>query len=131
MLQGLVSTTDRPDLLQAIAELYEIAEQPDAAGYWQGRALAGYLESARRGEVHYYHHLADYYADVAKDGIAAVTWARADLQLRENFATQSALACALYRNAEFVEAPAWIDHAPSSPSLHPPPSFPPSALFSA
>src|SRR5260370_36702693 len=114
MFQGLASESVRPDLLQAIAELYEIAEQPDAAGYWQGRALAGYLESARRGEVHYYHHLADYYADVAKDGIAAVTWARADLQLRENFATQSALAWALYRNAEVVDARARIDRALAS-----------------
>jgi tetratricopeptide (TPR) repeat protein len=114
LFQWLVDANQRPDLLQAIAELYEIAEQPDAAGYWQDRALAGYLESVRRGEVHYYHHLTDYYADVAKDGAAAVTWARADLQLRENFATQSALAWALYRNAEFVEARAWIDRALAS-----------------
>jgi hypothetical protein len=63
----------------------------------------------QRGEVHYFHHLADYYADVAKDGAAAVTWARADLQLRENFATQAALAWAHYRNAEFDEARGWIN----------------------
>ena len=56
----------------------------------------------------------DYYADVVKDGAAAVTWARADLQLRENFATQSALAWALYRNAEFAEARSWIDRALAS-----------------
>jgi len=110
----LGAANHRPDLQQAIAELYEIAEQPEAARYWQGRALAGYLQSAQRGEVHYYHHLTDYYADVAKDGAAAVTWARADLQLRENFATQSALAWALYRNAEFAEARSWIDRALAS-----------------
>jgi hypothetical protein len=101
-------------LLQSIAELHEITEQPEAARYWQGRALAGYLQSVQRGEVHYYHHLTDYYADVAKDAAAAVTWARADLQLRENFATQSALAWALYRNAELDEARGWIDRALAS-----------------
>jgi hypothetical protein len=114
LFEGLVAANNRPDLQQAIAELYEIAEQPDAARHWQGRALAGYLQSAQRGEVHYYHHLTDYYADVAKDGAAAVTWARADLQLRENFATQSALAWALYRNAEFGEARGWVDRALAS-----------------
>ena len=112
--QRLVAANDRPDLQQAIAELYEIVEQPDAARHWRDGALSGYLESAQRGEVHYYHHLADYYADVAKDGAPAVNWARLDLQLRENFATQSALAWALYRNAEFDEARGWIDRALAS-----------------
>jgi tetratricopeptide (TPR) repeat protein len=114
LFQRLTAANDRPDLLQAIAELCEISEQVDAARHWQGRALAGYLQSVQRGEVHYYHHLTDYYADVAKDGAAGVTWARADLQLRENFATQSALAWALYRNAEFAEARSWIDRALAS-----------------
>jgi tetratricopeptide (TPR) repeat protein len=114
LFQRLVAANGRPDLLQALAELCEISEQPDAARYWQGRALAGYLQSAQRGEVHYYHHLTDYYANVAKDGAAAVTWARADLQLRENFATQAALAWALYRNAEFDEARGWVDRALAS-----------------
>lgn len=114
LFERLVAANERPDLLQAIAELCEIAEQPDAARYWRERALAGYLKSAQRGEVHYYHHLTDYYADVAKDGAAAVTWARADLRLRENFATQAALAWAYYRNAEFDEARGWIDRALAS-----------------
>jgi predicted Zn-dependent protease len=114
LLQSLVAANDRPDLAQAIAELCEISERPDAARYWQARALAGYLQSAQRGEVHYYHHLADYYADVAQQGAAAVTWARADLQLRENFATQAALAWAHYRNGELDEARGWIDRALAS-----------------
>jgi tetratricopeptide (TPR) repeat protein len=112
--QALASTNDHPDLLQAIAELYEIAGRQEAARDWQKKALAGYLQSAQRGEVHYYHHLTDYYADVARDGAAAVTWAKADLQLRENFATQSALAWAFYRDAEFKEARGWIDRALAS-----------------
>ncbi len=114
LFQRLVAANDRPDLQQAIAELYDISKQPEAARCWQRRALAGYLQSVQRGEVHYYHHLTDYYVDVAKDGAAAVTWARADLQLRENYATQSALAWAHYRNAQFDEARGWIDRALAS-----------------
>ena len=82
--------------------------------YWKERALSGYLQSAQRGEVHYYHHLADYYSDVAEDGAAAVKWARKDLRLRENFATQAALAWALYRDGQFGEAVCWIDRALAS-----------------
>jgi tetratricopeptide (TPR) repeat protein len=114
LFQRLVAANHRPDLQQAIAELYAIAEQPDAARRWRDGALSGYLESAQRGEVHYYHHLADYSADVAKDGAAAVHWAHLDLELRENFSTQSALAWALYRNAELDAARTWIDRALAS-----------------
>jgi hypothetical protein len=46
---------------------------------------------------------------VAQDGAAAVTWVWADLQLRENFATQAALAWAHYRNAKLDETRGWID----------------------
>src|SRR5260221_5691161 len=88
ILERIISTRDRPDLLQAIGELYAIAGQAERARDCHEKALEGYLQSAQRGEVLYYHHLADYYADVAKDGAQAVTWARADLQLRENYSTQ-------------------------------------------
>ncbi len=114
ILEGISPANGRPDLQQAIGELYERSGEPDRAGYSYQRALADYLQSARRGEVHFFHHLADYYADVAKDGAAAATWSRADLQLRENFSTQSALAWALYRSGQFDEARTWIDRALAS-----------------
>jgi len=76
--------------------------------------MKGYLQSAERGEVHFLHHLADNAVDVAKDGAQAVAWARADLQLRENFSTQAALAWAHYRNRQFDDARAWIDRAVAS-----------------
>jgi tetratricopeptide (TPR) repeat protein len=114
LFRSLVAANDCPDLLQAIAELCEISHPPDAARYWQGRARAGYLQSVQRGELHYFHHLTDYYADLTKDGASAVNWAQADLQLRENFATQAALAWAYYRNSEFDEARGWIDRALAS-----------------
>jgi len=114
ILERIVSTVDRPDLDQAIGELYELAGDSGCARHWEERALNAYLQSAERGEVHYHHHLVDYYADVVEDGANAVKWAYKDLQLRENFATQAALAWALYRDGQFGNAVCWIDRA-----LHP------------
>jgi tetratricopeptide (TPR) repeat protein len=78
--------------------------KPDQAKRWHDKALAGYLDSAARGEVNYYHHLAGFYADARGDGAEAVRWAEKDLALRPNFATQDALAWALYRAGRFVPA---------------------------
>jgi len=83
----------------------------DRARPRHAKALEGYLESARRGGVHYFHHLAAYYADVAEDGAEAEKWARKDLALRPNYATREALAWALYRGGRFGEALAEIDRA--------------------
>lgn len=114
ILERIIAASDRPDLQQAIGELYQIDGQSDRARYWEEKAVSGYLQSARAGGVHYYHHLADYYCDVANDGTEAVRWARADLQLRENFSTRSALAWAYYCSGELGEARAWIDRALAS-----------------
>ncbi len=119
IFENINSTTDRPDLQQAIGELYEIAGDVARAHDWHRKALTAYLQSAQRGEVHYYHHLADYYSDVAKEGTQAVRWAQADLQLRENFSTQAALAWAFYRNGQLDEACDWIDRALASGAVEP------------
>jgi tetratricopeptide (TPR) repeat protein len=111
ILERIVSTIDRPDLDQAIGELYELAGHSGPALFWKERALSAYLQSAERGEVHYYHHLVDYYTDVTEDGAEAVKWASQDLKLRENFATQAALAWSLYRAGQFSNAVCWIDRA--------------------
>ena len=113
-LEGINSTTDRPELQQAIGELCELAGEAARARDWYQQALTGYLRSVQRGEVHYYHHLADYYCDVEQDGAQAVRWARADLRLRENFSTQAALAWACYRNGQLDEACSWIDRSLAS-----------------
>ena len=114
IFERVVSAIDRPDLDQAIGELYKLADQSGPAVYWKERALSAYLQSAQRGEVHYYHHLVDYYADVAEDGAEAARWAYKDLQLRENFATQAALAWAHYRDGQFSDAVLWIERALAS-----------------
>ena len=71
---------------------------------WHERALAGYLDSAGRGEVQYHHHLAEYYADVEHDGAAAVDWAERDHALRPHYATEMALAWAYHRAGRHGEA---------------------------
>ena len=114
ILERVVSTIDRPDLDQAIGELYELAGHSGPALFWNERALTAYLQSAERGEVHYYHHLVDYYTDVTEDGAEAVKWASQDLKLRKNFATHAALAWSLYRAGRFSDAVGWIDRALAS-----------------
>src|SRR5205807_9443623 len=81
---------------------------------WHEKALSSYLESARRGHVHYYHHLADFYSDVLEDGPEAVKWARKDAELRWNFSTQAALAWACYRDGRSTEALATMNLALAS-----------------
>ena len=114
IFERIVSAIEPPDLEQAIGELYDLAGRARPAGYWKERALSAYLQSAQRGEVHYYHHLVDYYADVAEDGGEAVKWAYKDLQLRENFATQPTLAWAFYRYGRVSEAVRSIDRGLAS-----------------
>ena len=87
----------RPELAQAVGDLHRHAGDPGAARAWHERALAGYLDSAGRGEVQYHHHLAEYYADVEHDGAAAVDWAERDHALRPHYATEMALAWAFHR----------------------------------
>ncbi|HEX8163974.1 MAG TPA: tetratricopeptide repeat protein [Pyrinomonadaceae bacterium] len=104
LYRKVLSRLPRPEFMQALGELFESAGRPEEAGPWFERALGEYLGAARRGGVHYYHHLADFYSDVREDGPEAVRWARSDLELRENFSTQAALAWALYRDGQFAEA---------------------------
>jgi tetratricopeptide (TPR) repeat protein len=104
----------KPEFYQELGDLYVFMGKPDQANPWHEKALGLFLESAQRGEVHYFHHLAAFYADVREDGPEALKWARKDLALRENFATQDALAWAFYRNGQFAEATVWMTKALSS-----------------
>jgi len=114
LYKQVIGRTPKPELMQTLGELYAFMDEPQQAAPWLDRAHAAYLESAGRGEVHYYHHLTDFYADVRQDGAAAMKWARKDVELRENFSTQAALGWALYREGELEEALLWINRALSS-----------------
>ena len=104
LYRRIIARAPRPELQQALGDLLAFAGKPDQAKPWHDAALAEYLASAARGEVHYYHHLAGFYADVRQDGAEALKWARKDNELRDNFMTQDALAWALYRDGQFSAA---------------------------
>ena len=104
LYQRVIERVPRPDFQQALGEFYlSIGKTAEADDYLR-RAESAFLESAQRGEVHYYHHLADLYADVFENGAEAVKWAQKDLELRRNFATLAAMSWALYRTGEFSTA---------------------------
>ena len=104
MYQRVVARVPRPDFQQALGELYLSMGNTSAANDILEKAQTAFLESAQRGEVHYYHHLADLYADVFENGAEAVKWAQKDLELRRNFSTLAAMAWAYYRAGEFSKA---------------------------
>jgi len=114
LYREVIARAPRPELRQALGELYTLMGEPGQARPWHDTALAAYLDSARRGDVHYYHHLVDYYSDVAEDGPEAVTWARKDVALRSHFSTQAALAWALFRDGQLEAATATIREALAS-----------------
>ena len=102
LYESIIARAPRPEFQQALGDLFRAMGKDARAKPWHDRALAGYLQSAQRGEVHYYHHLAGFYADVLHDGAEAVKWARKDVALRPHFFTQDALAWALYRDGQFA-----------------------------
>jgi tetratricopeptide (TPR) repeat protein len=104
LYESVVKRAPLPELYQRLGDLYVFMGKPGQAKPWHDKALEGYLDSARRGEVSHYHHLAGFYADARQDGAEAVKWAEKDLALRPNFATEDALAWALYRAGRFEEA---------------------------
>jgi tetratricopeptide (TPR) repeat protein len=104
LYESVVARAPLPEHYQRLGDLYLFMGKPERARPWHDKALAGYLDSVARGEVNYYHHLAGFFADVRGDGAEAVKWAAKDHALRPHFATQDALAWALYRAGRFDEA---------------------------
>lgn len=107
----LIARSPRPEFHQALGDLYLFMGDSERAGQWHEKALAGYRESVDRGNVHYFHHLTGFYADVRHDGPEAIRWARKDAELRDDFVTQDSLGWALYRDSQFAEALSAIDRA--------------------
>lgn len=114
LFQKVIARVPKPELKQALGELYLFSGQPEKAKHWLDEALDTYLESVARGGVHYYHHLADFYADARDNPAEAVRFARMDLEMRSNFSTQAALAWALYRDGQLSEAIKYIRMSLSS-----------------
>lgn len=114
LFQKVIARVPKPELKQALGELYLFSGQPEKAKRWLDEALETYLESVMRGGVHYYHHLADFYADARDNPVEAVRFARMDLEMRSNFSTQAAMAWALYRDGQLSKAIEYIRMSLSS-----------------
>jgi tetratricopeptide (TPR) repeat protein len=114
LYQSLVARVPKPELRQALGELYLFLGKPAQADPWLNVALAGYLDFARRSDARYGHHLSHFFSDVREDAKEALSWARKDIALRENFSTQAALAWALYRDNQVEAAVDTINQALAS-----------------
>jgi tetratricopeptide (TPR) repeat protein len=88
--ERLVARVRKPELRQALGDVLLRLGEPERARRWHDEALAAYLASAERGEVHYYHHLAELY-ETRGDTAAAAEWARRDYELRPNASTRRML----------------------------------------
>jgi len=111
MLREVVARTDKPELKQALGEMYRSAGLEELARPWFKTALEIYQSSVVRGDVHYFHHLADYYSGPGNDPERALEWAMKDLELRSNPLTQTAVAWELYRIGRLDEAVSLIMRA--------------------
>ncbi|MEO5720241.1 MAG: tetratricopeptide repeat protein, partial [Chthoniobacterales bacterium] len=114
LYQQVIAQSYRPDMEQALGDLFTFMKQPERARLYYDRALAGYLASVERGEIHFIHHLAGFYCDAQEDGVEAVKWARQDLALRQSATAHESVAWALYRAGEFEESRREIEAALAS-----------------
>ena len=101
---SLIERLPRPELIQALGDLYTFANKTTQAEQWYTRALAAYLGSAGRGEPLYFHHLSGLYADGLKDADHAVEWARKDYALHQGVNACDTLAWALFKAGQVGEA---------------------------
>jgi len=109
--RDVLAETDRAEYREALGTALAACGQGEEAAAWHDAALAAYTASAARGEVHYLHHLATFFADVRPDPEAAVTWAEADVRLRRNGATLSLLAECLHRAGRTADALSAVEAA--------------------
>ncbi|MGZ4646337.1 MAG: hypothetical protein ACXVYC_08510 [Blastococcus sp.] len=107
----VLAEVDRPEFQEALGTALASTGHPAEARACHAAALAEYTASAARGEVHYLHHLAAYYADVDPDPVAAVGYARQDLTVRRNGASLSLLAWCLHRAGQDDEARRTVQEA--------------------
>jgi tetratricopeptide (TPR) repeat protein len=104
LYQRVIDRTARPEIIQALGDLYLFTGKPAEAKPWHARALEAYLASVEHGEVLYFHHLAGLYADGLNEPERAVYWARRDVALRQSLQSYDTLAWALYRAGSMAEA---------------------------
>ena len=111
LYKNVISRVPRPELCQALGDLYQFMGKPADAKPWHERAAASYLKAAERGDSIYDHHLAGFYSDSVEKPDEAIKWARKDLENRHSIYAHEAMAWALYRSGQFTEAGAEMKKA--------------------
>ncbi len=104
LYEKVIGRIARPELCQALGDLYIFMGKSSEAKTWHDRAATIYLKAAEQGEALYYHHLAGFYSDSVEKPDDALKWARLDLKNRHSIFVHDAMAWALYRDGQFVEA---------------------------
>jgi tetratricopeptide (TPR) repeat protein len=107
----LVTRVPRPELFQALGDVYAMMGKADEAKNWRRKAREGYLAAAASGSVQYHHHLAGFFSDSEPDPPEAVRWAKKDLELRHSVYAYDGLAWALYQSGEFKPAAGEMEKA--------------------
>ena len=113
-----IALSPRPEFHQSRGDVYAATGDVAEARRWHERALAGYLEAARAGHAHYYHHLAGLYCDAeaVRDPVEALHWAEKDVAIRRTVATLDARAWALYHARRHADAAKAMDEALLQPT---------------
>jgi tetratricopeptide (TPR) repeat protein len=107
----VLAEVDRPEFREGLGIALAAAGHSAEAAQHLAAAREAYLVSARRGEVHYLHHLAAHYADVHPDPEAAVGWAEQDVRIRRSGPPLSLLGWCLFLAGRLDEARAAIAEA--------------------
>lgn len=117
--EAILLQAPSPELREKLGRVLYSLGRSQAAERCFEEAFTAYLASADRGEVHYYHHLVDFFVEIRKEPQAAAKWARKDLEVRNNYATAAALAWVEYCCGDFARASHRIAHALSSGVVEP------------
>ena len=104
LYQRAIALAPHPDFLEAVARTHEWAGRAAEAQRWYARAREGYLAAVKAGDPGYYRHLAMYFVDVEPKPDEAVSWARKDLELRQDAEAWSTLAWALLAKKDVAGA---------------------------
>lgn len=78
----IVERVPRPELFQALGDVYTFAQQPEQAKPWYAKARVGYEKFALADSPIYWHFGSGFFADSVKEPGAALEWAKKDLALR-------------------------------------------------
>jgi tetratricopeptide (TPR) repeat protein len=111
LYKKIIARVSRPELCQALGDLYAFNGKPAEAKPWHERAAAIYLKATEGGEALYWHHLAGFYSDSEENPDEALKWARKDLEVRHSIFAHDGMAWALYRHGQFAEAAAEMKKA--------------------